>query len=210
MKIKAVIFDLGGVLLDSPLDVFAEYEARQGLPSNFLNRLIVRAGPSGAWARLERGEIEMNAFFSAFDAEAAGAGGRISSAELMAEVALASKIRPLMVQAVRKIRSQGLKTAALTNNWLSEDHQSGYMAVLRAEFDVFVESCRVGLQKPDPLIYELVCRELGFSPQETVFLDDIGRNLKPARALGMLTIKVAEQNSAISELEDILGVRLRD
>ena len=210
MNIKAIIFDLGGVVLDSPLDAFAEYEARKGLPRDFLNRLIVRAGPSGAWARLERGEFEMETFFSAFDAEAARAGGQISSAELMAEVAQTTKIRPFMIQAVRKIRSQGLKTAALTNNWIAEDEQSGRMSVLKAEFDVFIESSKVGLQKPDPRIYELVCRELGFLPRETVFLDDIGRNLKPARALGMLTIKVAEQGAAISELESILGIRLRD
>ena len=208
MSIKAVIFDLGGVVLNSPMEVFAEYEARNGLPHNFLNRHIVEAGHDGAWARLERGEIELKEFFGVFDAEVAETGVRISSAELMAEVAEKSGVKTVMVEAIKRIRAQGLKTAALTNNWAAGDGDDRPMDDFRREFDVFVESSKVGLNKPDPRIYELVCRELGVRPGEAVFLDDIGRNLKPARQMGMMTIKVSDLEAAVVELEGLLGFSL--
>ena len=79
---------------------------------------------------------------------------------------------------------------------------------LREHFDVFIESALVGLRKPDPRIYELVCRELGVAPARAAFLDDIGRNLKTARALGMTTIKVDDPDGALRELGGILGFDL--
>jgi putative hydrolase of the HAD superfamily len=100
-----------------------------------------------------------------------------------------------------------LKVAALTNNWVSED-QSKKMALLRAEFDVFIESTRVGLRKPDPRIYELTCRELGVPPARVAYLDDIGLNLKPARVLGMTTIKVDDIGRALAELGEVVGLSL--
>lgn len=209
MTIKAVIFDLGGVVFDSPLEVLAAYEARKGLPPNFLNRVIVESGRRGAWSRLERGVFGLQEFSGAFDAEVAAAGGNISSVELMAEIAKSFRVRPVMMEAIRRIRSAGLKVAALTNNWLLEDHDAGLAELMKAEFDVFVESSAVGLQKPDPRIYELVCESLAVRPDEAVFLDDIGRNLKPARQLGMVTIKVAEADQALSQLEAVLSMPLR-
>ena len=79
---------------------------------------------------------------------------------------------------------------------------------MREHFDVFIESSVVGLRKPDPRIYELACRELGVAPAQTAFLDDIGRNLKPARALGLATIKVSDPMVALRELSDVLGFDL--
>lgn len=209
MSIKAVIFDLGGVVFDSPMDVFARYEARLGLPDNFLNHHIVKAGHDGAWSRMERGELKLEEFFEVFDAELAAAGVRISSAELMAEVAEAGGVRPVMLEAIRRLRTLGFKVAALTNNWAHADEGSAPMNEFKAEFDVFVESSKVGLSKPDPKIYELACFELDLPPHEAVFLDDIGRNLKTARLLGMATIKVADPDQALSDLEGLLGVTLR-
>ena len=76
------------------------------------------------------------------------------------------------------------------------------------QFDVVVESAVEGLRKPDPRIYELVCARLEVAPAEAVFLDDLGVNLKPARALGMTTIKVTDPDSALSELTAVLGFPL--
>jgi putative hydrolase of the HAD superfamily len=207
MSIKAVIFDLGGVVLDSPLAVFAAYEQELGLPAHTLNRAIVDAGHAGAWARLERGELSMKQFIAAFDAELAVARVMISAEALMTKVADNTALRPAMVSAIRTIRSAGLKVAALTNNWVSED-QTQKMDALRREFDAFVESTRVGLRKPDPRIYELACDLLAVDPSEAVFLDDIGTNLKAARTLGMTTIKVVDYRSALIELGTLLGLQL--
>jgi putative hydrolase of the HAD superfamily len=208
MTIRAVIFDLGGVVLGSPPHAFRAYEAERGIEINFLNRMVMRNGRAGAWARLERGELDMASFMPAFDAEALADGVTISTLELMERVALASMPRESMVNAVRKIREHGYRTAALTNNWKAED-QNSKMALLRGEFDVFVESAIEGVRKPDPRIYEIACERLGVLPSETIFLDDLGPNLKPARAMGMHTIKVDEPEPAIAELERLLGKPLR-
>ena len=207
MPIRAVLFDLGGVVLDSPLDAFAAYERELGLPVHTLNRAIVAAGSSGAWAKLERGELSMREFFTAFDAELAAAEVQISAETLMAKIAENTQLRPAMLTAIRTIRAAGLKVAALTNNWVSED-QFHKMDILRPEFDVFIESAKVGLRKPDPRIYELACRALDLPPSEVAFLDDIGANLKAARELGMLTFKVRHYQDTLRELGAALSLQL--
>ena len=123
----------------------------------------------------------------------------ISARALMERIALASAVRPQMVAAIRALRARGLRTAALTNNWVNAD-QLTKMDVLRGEFDVFVESARVGMRKPDPRIYQLTCEQLGVAPAEAVFLDDIGQNLKAARALGMA-------RSNLHHMAERLGLR---
>jgi putative hydrolase of the HAD superfamily len=82
------------------------------------------------------------------------------------------------------------------------------MRPLREEFHAFVESCKVGLRKPDPRIYAIACERLAVSPSASVFLDDIGGNLKVARSLGMTTIKVGEPESALRELGQLVGIDL--
>ena len=207
MSILAVIFDLGGVVLDSPLEVFLQYERELGIAPHTVNRNIVAAGAAGAWSRLERGEVSMSQFYQAFDAEMAAAGVTVSGAAIMQRLASATDVRPAALTAIRRLRSAGRKVAALTNNWVNED-QSSKMDVLRSEFDVFIESTRVGLRKPDPRIYQLACRELGVEPHQAAFLDDIGLNLKAARALGMTTIKVESLPLALAELSRAVGLPL--
>lgn len=208
---RAVIFDLGGVVMGSPMPAIAAYERERGLAIGSLNRLIGATGAEGAWSRLERGLLPLEQFYPEFERDCAAAGyPGVSARELMARMAERSGARPQMLEALRRIRAAGLRTAALTNNWKrSEDGDTG-AGEFRAHFDAFVESARVGLQKPDPRIYQLVCRELGVAPAEAVFLDDIGRNLKAARALGMATIRVSEPDPALRELEGLIGLRLLD
>lgn len=205
MRPRAVIFDLGGVVLDSPLHVIAAYERERGLPAGAINRVVADTGAEGAWSRLERGELAMAAFQSAFDAECAAAGLAVEAAELMRRIGTCGP-RPAMVQAIRRIRSRAVPVAALTNNWSSEEDRTGE---LREEFDVFVESSVLGLRKPDPRIYTHTCEVLGVAPREAVFLDDIGRNLKAARELGMTTLKVDAPEPALDALSALLGFALR-
>ncbi len=207
MPYRAVLFDIGGVVVGSPLEAIAAYERSHGVPAGFVNRVVVGTGAAGAWARLERGELRLEEFYGAFDADCAGAGHRISARDMMALVAEATVPRPAMLEAIRRIRAQGLKTAAVTNNWIVEDGEG--TGVLRSHFDAFVESAVAGVRKPDPAIFHLACEALGVAPAESVFLDDIGANLKTARGLGMATIKVAAADAALAELEGVLGFPLR-
>jgi len=204
--IEAVVFDLGGVVMDSPLHAIARYERDHALPAGAINRVVVDTGDAGAWSRLERGELTLEAFCSPFEDDCRASGVELSGARLMAYIAEAGVPRPRMLEAIRRIRGHGLRTAALTNNWVREGSREGHR--LREHFDVFVESAVVGLRKPDPRIYELVCRELGVAPSRAAFLDDIGRNLKTARALGMSTIKVDDPDVALRELGALLGFDL--
>ena len=204
--IEAVVFDLGGVVMDSPMHAIARYERDHGLPEGAINRVVVATGEAGAWSRLERGELTVETFLTPFEADCRAFGAELSGAQLMAYIAQAGVPRPRMLEAVRRIRGRGLRAGALTNNWVREGPREGHR--LREHFDVFVESAVVGLRKPDPRIYTLVCRELGVEPARAAFLDDIGRNLKTARALGMATIKVDDPDLALRELAALLGFDL--
>lgn len=204
--LAAVVFDIGGVVQESPLHAIARYERDHGLPPGAINRAVVAAGERGAWARLERGELTVERFLGPFEADCEAHGVAVSGERLMAYIAAAGVARPQMLRAVRRIRERGLRVGALTNNWETETPRPP--SPLRELFDAFVESRAVGMRKPDPRIYRLVCEELGVEPARTAFLDDIGANLKTARALGMTTIKVVDPDAALRELGTLLGFDL--
>ena len=203
---RAVLFDLGGVVFGSPLHAIAAYELELGVPAGLVNRVVVGGGETGAWHRLERGELDLEGFFPLFDSECAAAGGAISTRAMMARVDAATLPRPEMLEAIRRLRTQGLLVGAITNNWLSPDEGT---RSIRAEFDAFLESAKLGIRKPDPRIYRAACEALAIEPVDAVFLDDIGLNLKAARELGMRTIKVVEPSAALAELETVVGFPLR-
>jgi putative hydrolase of the HAD superfamily len=203
-ELKAALFDLGGVLITSPFEAFTEYEQANGLPPGFIRSLNATNSDDNAWARLERNAVTFEEFCRLFEIEARDAGHELDAAAVMG--LLAGEVRPAMVVAVRRCR-QELRTAALTNNFTLPNGDPA-MGEIRQLFDVVVESSRVGVRKPDPRFYQLACAELGIDPTEAVFLDDLGVNLKPARALGMTTIKVDDPARAIAELEAIVGFAL--
>lgn len=207
---NTVLFDLGGVVLESPLHAIRDYEKELGFARNAINLVAANTAPHGAWSRLERGEIEMEAFYVAFEADCAAAGLAIDARVMMQRISEASGPRPAMLRAIAVLREAGFKVGALTNNWgHAEDAERGDgTRALRDRFDVFIESSVEGLRKPDPAIYRLACERLGAAPEEMIFLDDIGGNLKPARAMGMATIKVDAPERALSELSALVGMVL--
>ena len=209
--IKAVIWDFGGVFTASPFDAFRDHEAAHGLPRDFLRTLNATNPDTNAWARFERSEIDLATFDTAFAAEARAAGHEVRGTEIIR--LLAGPIRPRMVAALKRCREH-LATACITNNvaagagpGITFDRQrTRAVAEVMALFDVVLESSRVGIRKPDPEIYRLACARLGVAPAEAVYLDDLGINLKPARALGMTTIKVADPDQALAELAQVLDL----
>ncbi|MCP3984617.1 MAG: HAD family phosphatase [bacterium] len=206
-ELRAIIFDLGGVVIDSPLHAIAGYERELGIPNGFVNRLVVETGPAGAWSRLERGEIDRGTFERDFDAECRTGGHTLSAREMMRRIGECGP-RPSMLRAIDRLRTADFLVAALTNNWIDESAPSDAPHELNNVFHVVIESAKTGLRKPDPRIYELACQELGIEPQQAVFLDDIGRNLKAARALGMQTIKVDAPEPALTALSELVGIDL--
>jgi putative hydrolase of the HAD superfamily len=201
--IRAVMFDFGGVITSSPFEAFADYEREQGLPDGLIRRLNSTDPDANAWARLERGEIDLATFGSEFEGEARALGFEVDASRVLA--ALAGTIRPAMVAAVRRC-SERFTTACLTNNFAAGD--AGIRPELlevMALFDAVFESSKLGVRKPDPRFYRLVCDTLGVDPTEAVFLDDLGINLKPARAMGMQTIKVVSPEAALEQLARLIG-----
>ncbi|HEX5265816.1 MAG TPA: HAD-IA family hydrolase [Acidimicrobiales bacterium] len=210
--IRAALFDFGGVILSSPFEAFARYEQAHGLAPGFIRGLNATNPDANAWAHLERGDVGFDEFCELFEKEAEAAGGSLDARDVMA--LLGGELRPAMVEAVRTCRTR-LKTACLTNNFVSDASGGGRnrdrddrLGVLDL-FDVVVESSKVGVRKPDPRFYEIACDLLEIAPPEAVFLDDLGVNLKPARALGMHTIKVDDPDVALAELEAVVGFPVR-
>ncbi len=210
MAYHAVIFDLGGVVFPSPFEAFDAYDHGNDLKKGTMRSLIRRSSETGAWAALERGELTMDEFVVALEAEALDAGFRLDARRLMGLVGSALGPRPEMTRAITLIRAQGVRTAALTNNWTDEKRRSTPNGLREAGlFDVIIESAVEGLRKPDPRIYTLALVRLNVLASEAVFLDDLGMNLKPARDMGMATIKVVDPDDALAELESVLGFPLR-
>ena len=211
MPISATLWDFGGVILASPFDAFARYEENNGLPAGLIRSLNATNPDSNAWARLERNEVSPDEFALLFEAEAAAAGHRLDARAVLA--LLGGGTRPEMVEAVRRCADR-IPTGLVTNTFTgivagAAVRRRPELEEIMGLFHVVIESSKVGLRKPDPRIYELACEQLGVAPDETVFLDDLGINLKPARAMGMTTIKVVDPAGALDELEAAVGFPVR-
>jgi putative hydrolase of the HAD superfamily len=205
--VRAVLFDLGGVVFDSPLDGMARYEEEIGLPPAFIRTLNATNSDTNAWARFERGELEREEFVAAFEAEALAAGHKLDGLRVLE--ALKAEVRPAMVEALHRLKRASLRTAAVTNNVAPMASHEPEVGQLLELFDVVVESSVVGVRKPEERFYRIALDGLGVEAHECVYLDDLGVNLKPARAMGMTTIKVLDAPSALAELEQHVGLGLR-
>jgi putative hydrolase of the HAD superfamily len=211
MTVTAVVFDLGGVLTESPMTAFAAYEEEAGLPAGLIRQLNSTDPDTNAWARFERNELDVAGFSAAFEAEAAAAWHRVEAARVLE--ALRGELRPSMVAAVRRLRQAGLPLALLSNN-VAPMERTGALGELLGLFDAIVESSVEGVRKPEPEIYRRALTRLSeavgrrIEAADCAYLDDLGINLKPARELGFATIKVVDPAVALTELSELVGFPL--
>ena len=208
--IEAVIFDFGGVFTSSPFEAFARYERENGLPVDLIRKINSQNHLTNAWARFERAELDLNSFDKAFADEALALGHYVPGKDIIG--LLSGDFRPEMIEALRRIKTK-FKTGCITNNVPanmtgSNEGRSLYAKDVMALFDHVIESAKTGIRKPDPRIYEMMCETLSVAPEACIYLDDLGVNLKPARAMGMATIKVESGPQAIAELEKLTSMRL--
>lgn len=211
--VRAVLWDFGGVMTESPFIAFRRFELERGLPRDFLRGINARNPDNNAWARFERSELTPEQFDQAFADESGAAGHRVRGLDVID--LLYGEVRPSMVRALKACKRH-FTNACVTNNvdagpgrGFSRDRTRGnqWQAVL-ALFDEVIESSRLGARKPEPRFFELACARLGIEPRQAVYLDDLGANLKPARAMGMRTIKVEDPAAALRELEAELAIPL--
>ncbi|XP_036133214.1 acyl-CoA dehydrogenase family member 10 [Molossus molossus] len=208
---RAVIFDMGGVLIPSPGKVAAEWEVQNHIPSGTILKAFVSGGENGPWMKFMRGEMTKEDFLQEFGrlcSEISKTSVPVDSFFSLLTSEQVAKQFPVMTEAITQIRAKGLQTAVLSNNFYLSNGKS-FLPLDRKQFDVVVESCLEGVCKPDPRIYKLCLERLGLQPSESVFLDDLGQNLKAAASLGIRTIKVDDPEAAVKELETLLGFTLR-
>ncbi|KAM5238514.1 acyl-CoA dehydrogenase family member 10 [Ctenodactylus gundi] len=207
----AVIFDMGGVLIPSPGAVAAEWEVQNHIPSGTILKALIKDGENGPWMRFMRGEITTEDFLQEFRglcSDISRTSVPVDSFFSLMTSEQVAKQFPVMTEAISQIRAKGLQTAVLSNNFYLSNGKS-FLPLDRTQFDVVVESCLEGVCKPDPRIYQLCLERLGLQPSESIFLDDLGPNLKAAASLGIHTIKVNDPETAVRELESLLGFPLR-
>ncbi len=211
MGFQAVLWDFGGVITTSPFDNFNRYETARGLPRNFIRSVNAINHEDNAWARFESSRCTVDEFDALFARETAAAGHQIRGREVIG--LLGGDVRPRMVKVLQRCK-QDYRVACLTNNanagqgtgMSSTDQQAEDVKAVMREFDVIIESSKEGMRKPDPRIYRMACERVGVAPETMVYLDDLGINLKPARDMGMTTIKVVSEQQAIDDLSRILGI----
>jgi len=205
--VRAAVFDLGGVLIEGgPREVVA-FGERVGLtPEQWEPVRRALFGNESAWARLERGEISFAVFIDELKRRVIAAGGTVDDEtargfmgrpEPMSDT---TTIRTAMVEAVRALKAV-MPTALLTNNVV--EWREGWSVLFDdpSLFDVVIDSSAVGARKPERRIYEITQERIGIAHEEIFFVDDIGQNLKAARALGWHTLLFTEESEVLPVLE---------
>ncbi|XP_059732369.1 acyl-CoA dehydrogenase family member 10 isoform X2 [Bos taurus] len=208
---RAVIFDMGGVLLPSPGRVAAEWEVQNHIPSGTIVKALISGGENGPWMKFMRAEITTEDFLQEFGRlcpEISKTSMPVDSFFSLLTSERVAKQFPVMTEAITQIRAKGLQIAVLSNNFYLPNGKS-FLPLDWKQFDVIIESCLEGVCKPDPRMYKLCLEQLGWQPSESIFLDDLGPNLKAAAGLGIHTIKVNDPETAVKELETLLGFPLR-
>lgn len=210
--IDAVIFDFGGVITSSPFEAFNRLEAERGVPRDSVRRINSTNAEDNAWARFERAEIDGAEFDRLFSSEASALGLNLNGADVLA--CLSGDVRPAMVAAIDRLKAEGYRLGCIPNNvpagkgsgMAATDERASEIAGIMARFDHVIESSKVGVRKPDPRIYAMMCEALDVAPERCVYLDDLGINCKPAAAMGMRAIKVTGGEQALADLAAALEV----
>lgn len=208
--VKAVIWDFGGVISSSPFEAFNVYEAERGLPKDFIRSVNAVNPDENAWAKLERSELDADAFDRLFHEESAALGHAVPGKDVLS--LLSGRLREPVIAALEACKAR-VKIGCITNNapigkgasMTRDEAKAARVAEIFTLFDHVIESSKAGVRKPDPRIYEMMCEALEVAPSECVYLDDLGINLKPARAMGMTTIKVTSEAQLLADLAAATG-----
>jgi len=205
-QFDAVLFDFSGVLVDSAFDAMRTMSS--DTDGDDLLELLL--GPYGEdtdhpWHRVERGELPISEWLAVTQAEADRRGVALDFEQLASWFASLDP-RPAMLDAVRRLRAEGYRTAIVTNN--VREAGVAWRAKLPIDelFDVVVDSSEVGMRKPNPAIFALALDQLGgIEPTRAVFLDDHPGNIAGAARAGLATVLVEDPAAALDELEAMLG-----
>jgi putative hydrolase of the HAD superfamily len=200
MARRGLLIDWGGVLTTDLFASFASFCEAEGLEAAKVRELF--RGDEAARELLidfECGRVDEPEFERRF-APMLGVSEERMVDRMFAGVAPDAR----MLAAVRAARDAGIRTGLISNSW--GVHR--YPQDMDELFDGVVISGVVGIRKPAPEIYAMGADAIGLPPQDCVFVDDLGFNLKPAKELGMATILHTDSEQTVAQLEDLLGVAL--
>ncbi len=211
LRFSSVFWDFGGVITSSPFEAFSNFELNNNLPKDFIRKVNSTNHKSNAWAQLEQSKINLEEFDVLFKKESKSLGYEVSGGQILN--LLQGEIRHEMVNALEKLKKENFTLACLTNNFNSGDKNQSALDDINEErtkimnnFDFIIESKELGIRKPDIEFYLKALEISGADPKKTIFLDDLGINLKPAKELGMTTIKVLDSDQALKELSNLVGI----
>jgi putative hydrolase of the HAD superfamily len=211
MAVEAVVWDFGGVFTTSPFEAFNRFETSKDIPLNHIRTLNATNPHDNAWALFERSEIDAAGFDTMFLEESRALGQNVRGADVLP--LLSGDVRPRVVAALKTCK-QHFKVGCITNNVMtgsgagmaSTTEKAAQVAEIMGLFDAVIESSKVGVRKPDPRIYQMMCELLAVDPAACVYLDDLGVNCKPAAQLGMTAIKVETEAQALAALAKATGL----
>ena len=209
-KFKAVFWDFGGVITSSPFQAFSSFEKENNLPKDFIRRVNSTNPYENAWAKLESSKISLEEFDKLFALESENLGYKIEGSKILE--LLQGSVVPEMVKMLEVLKEESFLLACLTNNFNANEDKSALdnnnqeRQRILGLFDYIIESREVGVRKPEDKFYEIALTATGCDPAEVIFLDDLGINLKPAKALGMTTIKVVDHIESIKKLCEYLEI----
>ena len=212
-KLDAILWDFGGVFTTSPFENFNRLEERCAAPRDFIRTLNSVNPTTNAWAQFESNQVSLEEFDELFARESKLAGHEIRGKEVISM--LSGELRPKMVELLKLCKEQ-YKVACITNNvkagrgpgMSSDDDKASKVSRVMELFDGVIESSVEGIRKPNPEIYKLACQRISVEPKKCLFIDDLGINLKPAKELGMRTIKVLSEAQALKDICLITNIKL--
>ena len=212
-KLEAILWDFGGVFTTSPFENFNRLEERCGAPKDFIRTINSVNPTTNAWAQFESNQVDLEEFDELFAIESRLAGHEIRGKEVISM--LSGDIRPKMVDLLKLCKEQ-YKVACITNNvkagrgpgMSNDDDKASKVSKVMELFDDVIESSVEGIRKPNPEIYKLACQRISVEPEKCLFIDDLGVNLKPAREMGMKTIKVLSEAQALKDICLITNINL--
>ncbi len=198
MAIRAVIFDIGGVLelLRDP-DLLAKQWQRLGLPKDEQREKTLAA----LWWETTLGRIspeemrERQRKILGLSAEEM----RAWRAEVVAQLYLNAELADF----AQSLRPR-YKTALLSNAFADEPPRLRAWYQIEERFDLVIYSCEVGMGKPEAPIFQYALERLGVQPEEAIFVDDVPANVEAARKLGIRAMQFLDTRQAIREIQAML------
>ena len=200
--IKIILWDYGGVLTESPIKNFRKFENDNNYSLNTIVKINSDNKYNNAWAQLEKDKISIEKFSKLFREEAKQFGVQNINTDKLFEC-LNVKLNIKMVELLENV-SKFYSCVCLTNNF--KKMSSSDFENIKHNFSLIIESCKIGLRKPEKQIYKYVLEVLKVNAKEILFIDDLGINLKPARELGFHTYKFTDSDKTISYIKNMLKI----